>query len=167
MAIAGSLVVTVQAKTSDFEAGMRKVRTEVQTTQKSVTSAQAGFQSLSASLVGLSAGVLSVQALSSAMKDVVKVGIEMQNLRASFTAASGGAKAGAEDFRFVVKTANDLGLRLQSVAEQYRSLAAATRGTSLQGAETREIFVTLSKAAQAYGLSNEQLGRAMTALSGP
>lgn len=164
MAIAGSLVVTVQAKTSDFEAGMRKVRTEVETTQKSVTSAQAGFQSLSTSLVGLTAGVLSVQALSSAMQDVVKVGIEMQNLRQSFAAISGGAQAGNREFQFVVQTANRLGLELQSVAGQYRSLSAATRGTALEGTATRELFTALSRAAQTYGLSTEQLGRALTAM---
>jgi tape measure domain-containing protein len=133
-----------------------------------IGSAMRSFASQTGSFALAQVGVLGLQAALSTAKDalvdLVKTGITMQNLRTSFTAASGSAKAGAEDFRFVVKTANELGLGLQSVAEQYRSLAAATRGTTLQGAETREIFVTLSKAAQAYGLSNEQLGRAMTAL---
>jgi tape measure domain-containing protein len=164
MAIAGTLQVNVTAKTDAFESGMRKVRTEVQTTQKAVTAAQSGFQQLSTSLVGLTAGVLSVQALSSAMKDVVKVGIEMQNLRQSFAAISGGAQAGNREFAFVVQTANKLGLELQTVAGQYRSLAAATRGTALEGQATRELFVALSNAARAYGLSNEALGRAIQAV---
>jgi tape measure domain-containing protein len=164
MAVAGSLVVTIQAKTDAFESGMRKVRTEVQSTQKAVSSAQSGFQALSTSLVGLTAGVLSVQALSTAMKDVVKVGIEMQNLRQSFAAISGGAQAGNREFQFVVQTANKLGLELQSVAGQYRSLSAATRGTALEGTATRDLFTALSRAAQTYGLSTEQLGRALTAM---
>lgn len=132
-----------------------------------ISSAMRSFASQTASFALAQAGVQGMQqALSTAkdaLVDLVKTGIQMQNLRTSFAAASGSAKAGADDFRFVTKTANELGLGLQSVAEQYRSLSAATRGTSLQGADTRELFVTLSKAAQAYGLSTEQLGRAMTA----
>ena len=69
-----------------------------------------------------------------------------------------------EEFEFVVQTANRLGLGLQSVAEQYRSLSAATRGTTLEGQDTRRLFVALSQATVAYGLSNEQLGRALTAM---
>ena len=125
------------------------------------------FASQTASFALAQAGVAGFQqALSTAkdaVVDLVRTGIQMQNLRTSFAAVSGGATAGAKDFQFVVKTATQLGLSLQSVAEQYRSLSAATRGTTLQGADTRELFTTLSKAAQAYGLSTEQLGRAMTA----
>lgn len=164
MAIAGSLIVTVSAKTTDFEAGMRKVRIEVQTTQKAVTQAESSFSSLGTTLLGLTAGVASVTALSAAMGEVVRVGTEMANLRASFVAISGGAQAGNREFQFVVQTANKLGLELKSVAEQYRSLSAATRGTALEGTATRALFTTLSTAAQTFGLSTEQLGRALTAM---
>jgi tape measure domain-containing protein len=191
VAIAGSLVVTVSARTTEFEQGMRKttatlklteqqaaqvtqafnglgasltqVSTKAQGTSRAVSGVHGSVAGLSTSLLGLAAGVMSVQALSSAMSDVVKVGIDMQNLRNSFTAISGGAAAGGREFAFVVKTANSLGLELKTVAEQYRSLSAATRGTALEGQATRELFVSLSQAANTFGLSTDQLGRAMTA----
>ena len=102
--------------------------------------------------------------LQRAVKDIVQTGIAMQQLRQSFAAITGSAQAGAPEFQFVVDTANRLGLGLQSVAEQYRSLSAATRGTTLEGQDTRRLFVALSQARVAYGLSNEQLGRALTAM---
>ena len=112
-------------------------------------------------------GVLGFQqALSTAhraLEDVVRTGIQMSQLRGSFTAVSGSVASGSREFQFAVTTANRLGLEVKSVAEQYRSLTAATRGTELTGQDTRALFVALSNAAQAYGLSTEQLGRAMTA----
>ena len=86
------------------------------------------------------AGVMGFQAALSTAKDalvdLVRTGVQMSQLRASFAAVAGGAQAGGLDFEFIVKTANQLGLELKSVAEQYRSLSAATRGTSLQGEDT-------------------------------
>jgi tape measure domain-containing protein len=113
------------------------------------------------------AGVMGLQqalgTLQAAFVDLIRTGVEMAQLRGSFAAIAGGASAGTREFQFAVKTANQLGLEVQSVAEQYRSLSAATRGTNLEGAATRDLFTTLARAAQAYGLSTEQLGRASTA----
>jgi tape measure domain-containing protein len=103
--------------------------------------------------------------LVSAFTDLIRTGVQLAQLRQSFTAIAGGAAAGAREFQFVVKTANQLGLSLETVASQYRSLTAATRGTALEGTATRELFVALTNAARAYGLSNEQLGRAIMAAS--
>src|SRR5262245_30628379 len=107
MAIAGSLVVTVTARTQDFENGMRKttqtlrlteqevkgltstfsqlgntlsgVTTRANATSNALSNTQSSVGGLSSSLVGLAGGVLTFQALSSAMSNVVRVGTEMQN----------------------------------------------------------------------------------------
>lgn len=114
------------------------------------------------------AGVLGVQqalaTMQSALTDVVRTGLQLSQLRSSFTAIAGSTQAGTKEWQFAVRTANQLGVEVTGLAQQYRSLSAATRGTSLEGAATREIFTTLTRAAQAYGLSSEQLGRASTAL---
>lgn len=115
--------------------------------------AQAGVMGLQQALGTLVAG----------FQDLLRTGLQMAQLRGSFAAIAGGVSAGNREFQFAVKTANQLGLEVQSVAEQYRSLSAATRGTNLEGAATRDLFTALSRAAQAYGLSTEQLGRASTA----
>ena len=192
MAIAGSLVVTVSARTQDFENGMRKttqtirlteqqvkgltstfsqlgttlsaVTTRANATSNALSNTQSSVGALSSSLVGLAAGVLTVQTLTSAISDVVRVGTEMQNLRTSFAAISGGAQAGNREFAFVVKTANSLGLEIGKLAEQYRSLMAATRGTALEGQATRDLFTALTQAATTFGLSTDQVGRALTAM---
>ena len=116
--------------------------------------AQAGLQGLNAVF----------NTVKETITDIVKTGLQMAQLRGSFAAIAGGVTAGNKEFAFAVDTANKLGLGLQTLAEQYRSLNAATRGTTLAGADTRALFVALSQAAQAYGLSTEQLGRAMAAV---
>jgi tape measure domain-containing protein len=116
--------------------------------------AQAGLQ-------GIQQAVSTVRA---ALADLISTGTQIAQLRSSFTAISGSAAAGGREFQFAVQTANRLGLEVKSVAESYRSLMAATRGTTLAGADTRATFVALSNAAQAYGLSTEQLSRALIAM---
>ncbi len=88
----------------------------------------------------------------------------MGNLRSAFTAIAGSAQQGAQEFTFVTETANRMGLELKGLAESYRGLSAATRGTALEGTATKELFTALTGASRTYGLSTEQTGRALRAL---
>jgi tape measure domain-containing protein len=139
------------------------VTTRANATATAIGNTRTSVGGLSSSLLGLAAGVLTVQSLTSAMQDVVRTGIEMQNLRTSFNAIAGGAQAGGQQFAFVVKTANTLGLELSKLADQYRSLTAATRGTALEGQATRDLFTALTQASTTFGLSTDQTGRALLA----
>lgn len=165
MAIVGNLVVAMQARTEDFDRGLQRARRELQQTQQAVTQSQSSFAGLSTSMTGLAAGVVSFTAITAGIRSVVTAGVQLGELRGSFAAIAGSAHLGAQEFAFLATTANKLGLDLQSLGEQYRSLSASTRGTALAGQETRDLFTALSTASRAYGLSTEATGRALTALA--
>lgn len=171
MAVAGSLVATASARIEDFERGMRKMRTELNQLKQASESTSTGFAGLGRSVTTLSAGIISIdlarraiEGLVSAGTQIVRTGLDMERLRASFTAITGSAQRGREEFQFVSQTANRLGLDVKTLADSYRSLTAATRGTQLAGEDTRALFISVTEASRAYGLSTEQTGRALTAL---
>ena len=164
MALVGSLLVSIAAKTDQLERDLAKARGEIGKLKGSVQDVSTSFRSMGASLTGLAAGALSVSALSAAVKDLVRTGTELQNLRATFNLLSGSAEKGQKEFTFLKDTANQLGVDVKSLAESYRGLMAATRGTALQGEDTRKVFVALSSASRAYGLSSEQTSRALQAM---
>lgn len=165
MALAGTLVIGLQARTEQLERDMAKVRGEIKRTKESVVETQSVFKNLGSSLLGLTAGVASVSALSSAVKDLVSTGIELKNLQTSFALISGSAEKGKSEFAFLRDTANSLGIDLKSLAGDYRLLSAATRGTAVEGEQTRQLFTQLTSAARNYGMSAEQTGRAVQAFS--
>jgi tape measure domain-containing protein len=164
MAIAGTLQANATATTRDFEAGLRRMRNELAQTRTSADNAAEGFVTLSRSVTGLAGGALSLAGIKAGIESIVRTGLDLERLRNSFTAITGSANVGRQEFEFVTTTANRLGLGLQELGESYRGLAASTRGTTLAGQETRELFVALTNASRVYGLSTEQTGRALTAL---
>jgi tape measure domain-containing protein len=165
MALVGSLLVSIAAKTDQLERDLAKARGEISKLKGSVQDVSHSFQSMGASLTGLAAGAISVQALSSAVKDLVRTGVEMKNLQVSLAGITGSTAAGQREFAFLRDTANTLGVDLKGLAESYRGLTAATRGTAMEGEDTRKLFVALSTASRNYGMSTEQTGRAIQAFT--
>jgi tape measure domain-containing protein len=108
----------------------------------------------------------SIGAIVSQMKELavstVQVGAQFQQLRTSLSAVTGGQ--GAQAFQFLTDTANRYGFSLTNLATQYRSLAAATKGTNLEGEQTRRLFEAVTAASRTLGSSSEQVGRALQAL---
>lgn len=120
-----------------------------------------GFLSLkgaAGSLGGIVAGI----GLGALARDAIGAALQMQKLETTFRSIAG-ANAGRE-LAFVREEASRLGLDLGSAAGEYGKLAAAARGTALEGEETRRIFSAVSEAATALGLSGEETAGALNAL---
>ena len=67
-------------------------------------------------------------------------------------------------FAFVREESDRLGLALRTAATGYAQLAAAARGTSIEGETTRELFLGAAEASTALGLSAEQTAGIIFAL---
>lgn len=80
-------------------------------------------------------------------------------------AVAGGASGARSEMAFVRGEADRLGLSFKDGAQSLLSLSAATNGTILQGAATREVWLGLNEAGVALNLTNERQGLAMQALS--
>ena len=97
-------------------------------------------------------------------QEAFKAYVELDRLKTTLNFASGGTAGGAQNLAFVRKTVEDLGIPLKASAEGFTQLAAASRGSALEGKETRELFTGLSEASTVLGLSAEDTEGAMLAL---
>ena len=96
--------------------------------------------------------------------DIVRAAAAAQSLRSAMTAATGSAAAAQREFAFVASESRRLGLGLAATESAYVSLAAAARGTALEGQSARDIFTAVTEASRVMGLSSERTAGALTAV---
>ena len=91
-------------------------------------------------------------------------GLQVEAWESRLRAATGSAQAAAEEYAFLRQETERLGLVLGNSADAYSRLAAAARGTALEGALTRHIFTGVAEAARVMHLTGEETGGVFTAL---
>lgn len=99
------------------------------------------------------------------VREVAQAQIAFERINNSLTAATGSAKLASDAYRFVREEALRLGLNLETAARNFAQIAAASRGTALEGAKAREVFSAVAEAARVMGLSNEQLSGTLVAVN--
>jgi tape measure domain-containing protein len=157
MANLGSLMFQVGADTSP----LRKAEADVKRS--------AGAMSQSLISVG-SAAKIAVAAfagneISKFIRDAIQTGMKLQQLSLSFKAITGSTQAAGEEMGFVKGMANSMGQSFITVADAYKGISAAAKGTTLEGKATRDVFTSVMEASTVLGLSAEQTGRSLYALS--
>ena len=116
-------------------------------------------QGISKNLAANLAGVYAVAASSHA---VVQTGLTFESLERSMLVTSGSAVKAKENFKFVREEALRLGLDIQNLTSAYVQFQAAA-GNKLSQADLRQVFVGISEASTALGLSQEKQQRVFTA----
>ena len=162
--VVGQLVIQMQADVARLRKDMQDATGVVQQQSRQMEGyAKSVRDALGAIGVGVSfaAIVTGLKAIGTAMLDAQG---QTDRFRASMAAIVGESNV-ARELEYVRQTARSLGLDLQSTADAYTKLAAASRGTSLAGEETRAIFTAVSKAASTLGLSSEETSGALLAIS--
>lgn len=107
---------------------------------------------------------LVVAALVKITKESLTAALAFEKMQLGMEAATGSAEVAAEEYEFVRAAANRLGLNLESTASQYAKLLAASKGTALEGQQTRQIFLGITKASTALGLSAAETEGALRAV---
>lgn len=150
-------------------ADVDKVSTALEGVTRSATTSAVGSDRLAAALgrvshYGLaSGGLAAVAALSQKVGAALfSASVEGQRLQTQLNFAGGGA--GAREMGFVADLANRLGLELGTTARAYAGLAAAARGTTLEGVKTRQVFESIASASAVMGLSADQSSGALLAI---
>jgi tape measure domain-containing protein len=87
-----------------------------------------------------------------------------QSLGRSFEVIFGSAERAAQELDFIKGTANKLGVENLVLAKSYQQLAAATKGTSLEGEQTRAVFEAVVKAMSVLGKSSADTELALLAV---
>lgn len=123
-----------------------------------------GFDALIKQLGTLAAAYLSFQTAMKVAGDSVTAALDLSRLDRGFAAIAGGAQAGAREMEFVRGVADRLGLDLRKTADDYLKLAAAAKGTSLEGRQSRDVFVAISEASRVLGLDSMRTSMALNAV---
>lgn len=135
MALAGSLLLSLAAKTDEFERGMQRANGLVEGFGKTISA--------------LAASVLSFEGLRRGITAVVQAGDGLRQTERLFTLVKGSAEAGASSLAEVRAEAGRLGQSFEALQGAYANMTAASHGTVLQGEATDAMFkqVTASMAA--------------------
>jgi tape measure domain-containing protein len=123
-----------------------------------------GLGNLGSGLASLITGVLSAGAAFKILGDSVEAAMDVSRLERGFAAVAGGAAAGGRELEFVRGVANRLGLDLRKTADDYMKLAAAAKGTALEGRQSRDVFVAISEASRVLGLDSMRTSMALNAV---
>lgn len=99
------------------------------------------------------------------VRSISQAGIAFERIQVALRSVSDDSGQAAESFAFVLREADRLGLEIESTAQGYVKLAAATRGTKLEGQETERIFTAVSHAAAKLSLSATDTAGVLRALS--
>jgi tape measure domain-containing protein len=90
---------------------------------------------------------------------------QTEALNRSFAQIFGSAQRAGDELAFVKETANRLGVENLTLAKSYQSLAAATKGTALEGQATRDVFEAVVRAMSSLGKSSAETEGALVAVS--
>lgn len=97
-------------------------------------------------------------------KAFIDANVSFEQFEKSMTLILGSTEKAREEFKFLSDESNRLGLNINDAAKAYISLTAATKGTSLEGQATRDIFVAVSQAMASLGKSSFETEGALKAI---
>jgi len=91
-----------------------------------------------------------------AAKQILDAGLQSERFANALRAATGSSARAAQELSFVRQEAERIGIDFQSAAGAYAKLAAAARGTALEGEGAREVFTAVAEASRVMGLSGAE-----------
>lgn len=169
------LLLQVDASVELARRNLRGLEGEVQKFQRSVQSSldktDGNFDRFNSNVSrslgqfkGLIAGAFTVGAVIQFGRSVVEISTKFRGYEQALKIVTGSTQAATAELEYVSGVAERVGFRVTDLTQAYVGLAAASRGTNLEGAKTRNVFEALVSASAAYGLTSEQLTGALLAV---
>lgn len=169
------LLLQVDASVELARRNLRGLEGEVQKFQRSVQGsldkADSNFDRFNSNVSrslgqfkGIIAGAFSVGAVIQFGRSVVEISTKFRGYEQALKIVTGSTQAAGAELEYVAGVAERVGFRVTDLTQAYVGLTAASRGTNLEGAKTRNIFEALVSASAAYGLTSEQLSGALLAV---
>lgn len=97
-------------------------------------------------------------------RQFVMVNVELENVERSFKAVTGSVEKATAEMDYARGVASRLGLEQISTAKAYASLMAATKGTSVEGEASRQVFESVARSMSLAGKSAADTEGALLAL---
>lgn len=115
-------------------------------------------------LSSLILGIVSVSTIVATVREMTTLNLALERTSNTLRFASGSSEVYATNNEFLRTTVRALGLDLQSAGQQFASLSAAARGTTLEGEGARSIFDAVTKASTVMGLTADQTAGSLLAI---
>ena len=144
----------------EIETATNRVENELEELNRKGTRALSGLSEAGKALVA----AFSAAAIADFTRNAVEATLELDRYKIALNAALGSQEAANEAFEFASNEAERLGIALGPTVEGYTKLAAATKGTTLEGQASREIFSSVAEAIRVVGGNAEQTQGALTAI---
>lgn len=162
--VADRVIVELEAKLDQYNARItaadQKFGTAMNSIQKNAGRAEAFVRR---SVAGMSAALGSV-GLVALGAQAVETALRFQRFEKGLEVATGSAAAAGDEIKFLRDLSDQLGVRFITLAENFTGVAAAARGTTLEGQRARDVFESVTKAIIATGGSAEQVDGALLAV---
>jgi tape measure domain-containing protein len=162
---AGAPAAEVNRISAQAEARIRALRNELNGVSPPANTASTSIRGMGGSLLGLAGVAGGLIGIQQGLKAIVDTTIQFQQVNKQLEFSVGNAAKAKEEFEFVRKVTAELGLDLLSAAGGFAKLAAATKGTALEGQATRDIFLGVAQASATMGLSVDETNGVMLAIS--
>jgi tape measure domain-containing protein len=156
--------VALQHKIETLDKALKRADSSMGAYGRSVGNYRSAFSGLGAQILGIAGPLAIVTTLLAGFNKVINANIEFQNMEAGLRAVVDTEQELAETIEFLRGIANKYGQDLNNLAISYKSLTAASKGTSLEGAQTRKIFEAVVQAGTALKLSNVQVESSLRAI---
>lgn len=117
--------------------------------------ANIAMASMTAGINGMGAAMSAIGIFAFAA-GITKTAIDMDNLEATLRASFGTAEQVSDEFSFLERTANKLGVSFVGLAHPYSRLTVAARSVGFATENVRTLFESLTVASAAFGLRLEE-----------
>lgn len=98
-------------------------------------------------------------------REFLTVNVALEGMERTFRAVTGSSEKAAAEMAYVRDVADRLALPITTVGKAYAGLSAATKGTGVEGQQTRAIFEAVANAMSVAGKSADETHNALLALS--
>lgn len=149
-------LIQVKADINDAVRQMRQMTGEMQSQQGAATKLSGAMGTLKAALGGI--------AITQLAREVVRTSLAFEQMGNKLVFATGSTTKARQEMEFLRAEAKRLGIDLLESGKAYTSIAAAARGTALEGDGVREVFSSVAEASRVMGLTADQTAGALKAL---
>lgn len=163
--------IKITADTAKAKSSIDSVGESLHTATGTIKQTSAAAEQVKQSTSGAASGLGSMV---TAAKGFIGIGLATQvlsvvagfeNLKRMMVGLFGDTEKANAQFEYLTKTALQLGVDVEGLTKGYTLLAAATRGTSLEGAATQKIFSAFAGAMAQMGATTAEVEGAMVQLS--
>lgn len=144
---------------------------EIRQATDSLTTADKAAKLFSNSMGQIAAGNLLADGIGYLVNKVKELGqaflditVKTETARRAMTAIYGDTKTATTQLDFLSKTAQQAGVNVNGIQEEFVKFSAAMKGANVPLAQSNDLFNTVTRAAGSLGLSTERVGLVLEAL---